>query len=142
MKKTKAMAYPCARNSAGEEGGRRGHVKTCARKKYLQVNKKKLMGITSLGGVVTSIHGSTDMTGPRALEERPAEEQPLTICRGRRALKRVNYASSIKLRKTTVQETEKKLYPATIVEKDSGGNVKVHYVGYSSVYDEWKNQKP
>ena len=29
----------------------------------------------------------------------------------------------------------------TIVEEDSGDTVKVHYVGYSSNHDEWKNQE-
>ena len=33
-----------------------------------------------------------------------------------------------------------RLYPIKVVETDGGDRVKVHYVGYSDIYDEWKDK--
>lgn len=66
-----------------------------------------------------------------------------------RSLKRVDYneLSDIKLpreKKAKVANSKEadrdKLYPVEIVEQDDGnGRFKVHYVGYSSQYDEWRD---
>jgi hypothetical protein len=69
-----------------------------------------------------------------------AEDLPIALRRGRRSRDPVNYreAESLKLpRASTSQPPKSKLYPVTVLEQDSD-KVKVHYVGYSSTYDEWK----
>ena len=40
-------------------------------------------------------------------------------------------------RKKSIKESKNKLYEIEIMEED-GANVKVHYSGYASIYDEWK----
>lgn len=64
-----------------------------------------------------------------------------------RSVKRVDYSelSDVKLprekkAKVAKEADRDKLYPVEIVEQDdSNGRFKVHYIGYSSQYDEWRD---
>ena len=60
---------------------------------------------------------------------------------GRRRSKiRVDYRqlADIKLPRTPKKVRKPELYPIRIAKRD-GARVKVHYIGYSSSYDEWKD---
>lgn len=73
--------------------------------------------------------------------ELEAMEEPIATRRPRRALKAVNYRQleNPKLPKSSVCATRDKLYPITVLEEDHS-KVKIHYVGYSSAFDEWREQ--
>ena len=70
-------------------------------------------------------------------------EEPIATRRGRRSLRTVNYKELDNLRlpkeSVTKSKEENKLYPITVVEQENN-KVKVHYVGYSSDFDEWKKE--
>ena len=55
----------------------------------------------------------------------------------------VNYKelADLKLPKSrAAKRSDSTLYPVEVIEKDSAsGRVKIHYVGYSARYDEWRN---
>ena len=70
-------------------------------------------------------------------------ERTETAATGRlRSKKRINYreASDVRLpRAERVQAGRDKLYPVEVIEKEDR-RVKVHYVGYSTKYDEWREE--
>ena len=59
-----------------------------------------------------------------------------------REVPRANYKdlADVKLPRAQPQMTESKLYPVEIVEEEED-QVKVHYIGYDSAYDEWKKKR-
>jgi hypothetical protein len=71
---------------------------------------------------------------------------PIAIRRTKRSRNEVNYKEpgNIKLPKASLcktdDKTDDKLYPVTILEQNAESTMmKIHYVGYSSEYDEWKD---
>ncbi len=68
---------------------------------------------------------------------------PIALRRAKRQGEEVNYKeeSFIKLPKSDRIQQKTKLYPVTVQEEKSEGDramVKIHYVGYSSEWDEWR----
>ncbi len=68
---------------------------------------------------------------------------PIALRRAKRQREEVNYKeeSFIKLPKSDRIQQKTKLYPVTVQEEKSEGDramVKIHYVGYSSEWDEWR----
>ena len=61
-----------------------------------------------------------------------------------RSKKRVNYREANDVRipraERTRSTTSNELYPVHVVERQGAKRVKVHYVGYSSAYDEWRDE--
>ena len=49
--------------------------------------------------------------------------------------------ADVKLPKSrAAKRSDSRLYPVEVIEKDSAlGRAKIHYVGYSARYDEWRN---
>lgn len=58
--------------------------------------------------------------------------------------RRVNYREVNDVRipraERTHSTTSNELYPMHVVERQEAKRVKVHYVGYSSAYDEWRDE--
>ena len=58
--------------------------------------------------------------------------------------RRVNYRELNDVRipraERTRNTTSNELYPVHVVERQGAKRVKVHYVGYSSAYDEWRDE--
>ena len=77
--------------------------------------------------------------------EASSSREPIATRRARRSLNPVNYKEleNIKLPKASrpkASVSKPKLYPVTILEGESNNDqVKIHYVGYSSDYDEWRD---
>ena len=64
---------------------------------------------------------------------------PIALRRCKRTRSPVNYREADMVKLPRASRSQDKIYPVTIVEQDSD-KVKVHYIGYSSDYDEWKNE--
>ena len=67
------------------------------------------------------------------------ESLPIALRRCKR--QRNTEADFVKLPKAEHVKQEAKLYPVTVTEEKSEGEkalVKIHYVGYSSDWDEWR----
>ena len=64
---------------------------------------------------------------------------PIALRRCKRARSPVNYREADMVKLPRASRSEDKLYPVTILEQDND-KVKVHYIGYSSSYDEWKDE--
>ena len=41
-------------------------------------------------------------------------------------------------RRTKQKANPSRLYPIDVVEQDANGRLKIHYIGFSSVFDEWR----
>ena len=50
-----------------------------------------------------------------------------------------NYREMAELRLPRPERVENKLYPIEVLERRKG-RVKIHYVGYDSIHDEWRNE--
>lgn len=69
-----------------------------------------------------------------------AQDLPIALRRCKRQRREVNYSESVKLPRAEAVKT--KLYPVTVTERDSGSSrVKIHFVGYSEDYDEWREEE-
>ena len=75
-----------------------------------------------------------------------AEAEEMSTGRPRRAIKRPNYyresSALTKTRRTSQKRCQRSdddaLYPVTVVD-DDGSRYKVHYIGYSESFDEWRD---
>lgn len=77
------------------------------------------------------------------LVNKMSTDLPIALRRGKRDRSTVNYreVEALKLPRASRSQpsSRDKLYSVTILEQDED-KVKVHYVGYSSIYDEWKHE--
>lgn len=68
-----------------------------------------------------------------------AEDLPIAQRRCKRQRKEVNYKETEFLKLPRAESVKPKLYPVTITERNSD-KVKIHFVGYSEEYDEWRDE--
>ena len=54
---------------------------------------------------------------------------------------RVNYREAADVKLPKPEKKPETLYPIEITESDSQGRVKIHYLGYNTEYDEWRDSQ-
>ena len=78
------------------------------------------------------------------MEDQECGNLPIALRRGKRKMREVNYKEVPKLPRAESIKVEKKLYPVIVAARKSDGDdakVKIHYVGYSSDFDEWRDEQ-
>ena len=70
-------------------------------------------------------------------DQESSDELPIALRRCKRTRSPVNYREADMVKLPRASRSQDKVYPVTILEQNSD-KVKVHYIGYSSIYDEWK----
>ena len=78
------------------------------------------------------------------MEDQECGNLPIALRRGKQEMREVNYKEVTKLPRAESFKIEKKLYPVIVAARKSDGDnakVKIHYVGYSSDLDEWRDEE-